>query len=210
MQEIEAKAYLANGTAAGGRGSGRVGVRAEGPAGRPQVLRPVRKLAAHDAARERVRHVGVHETASASTARRSAAGRGSPRATCCSCRTRRPRCSTPSPRRPPSRSSARSPTRRRARPTARDPRRSPDGRRRICGETGIADTANFGPECEFFVFDEVSYELVAAPVALRRRLGRGALELGDARASATPCARRAATSRRRRTTRCTTCAPRSC
>src|SRR3970040_1067842 len=25
--------------------------------------------------------------------------------------------------------------------------------------TGIADTAYFGPECEFFVFDEVSYEL---------------------------------------------------
>ena len=26
-------------------------------------------------------------------------------------------------------------------------------------ETGIADTAYMGPECEFFVFDEVSYDL---------------------------------------------------
>src|SRR5207245_4164598 len=26
-------------------------------------------------------------------------------------------------------------------------------------ETGIADTAYFGPECEFFVFDEVAFDL---------------------------------------------------
>ena len=51
---------------------------------------------------------------------------------------------------------------------------------------------------------------LAAPLALRRRFGRGPLELRRSRASATRCARRAATSRRRHTTPCTTCAPRSC
>ena len=41
----------------------------------------------------------------------------------------------------------------------RDPRRIARRAEAYLGETGIADTANFGPECEFFVFDEVSYEL---------------------------------------------------
>ena len=31
--------------------------------------------------------------------------------------------------------------------------------RGVPAETGIADTAYFGPECEFFVLDSVSYEL---------------------------------------------------
>ena len=79
----------------------------------------------------------------------------------------------------PSRSSARSPIPIDASSrTAATRAGSPDARRTYLGETGIADTAYFGPECEFFVFDEVSYELVAAPLALRRRLRRGPLELG--------------------------------
>ena len=41
----------------------------------------------------------------------------------------------------------------------RDPRRVARRAEEHLRETGIADTANFGPECEFFVFDEVSYEL---------------------------------------------------
>ena len=41
----------------------------------------------------------------------------------------------------------------------RDPRRIARRSESYLAETGIADTAYFGPECEFFVFDEVSYEL---------------------------------------------------
>ena len=41
----------------------------------------------------------------------------------------------------------------------RDPRRIARRAETYLTETGIADTAYFGPECEFFVFDEVSYEL---------------------------------------------------
>src|ERR687893_2023356 len=41
----------------------------------------------------------------------------------------------------------------------RDPRRIARRAEEYLRETGIADTAYFGPECEFFVFDEVCYEL---------------------------------------------------
>jgi glutamine synthetase len=41
----------------------------------------------------------------------------------------------------------------------RDPRRIARRAEEYLRETGIADTAHFGPECEFFVFDEVSFEL---------------------------------------------------
>jgi glutamine synthetase len=41
----------------------------------------------------------------------------------------------------------------------RDPRRIARRAEEYLRETGIADTAYFGPECEFFVFDEVAYEL---------------------------------------------------
>jgi glutamine synthetase len=44
-------------------------------------------------------------------------------------------------------------------PYARDPRRVARRAEEHLRETGVADAANFGPECEFFVFDEVSYEL---------------------------------------------------
>ncbi|MGH3006390.1 MAG: type I glutamate--ammonia ligase [Gaiellaceae bacterium] len=43
----------------------------------------------------------------------------------------------------------------------RDPRRVARRAEEHLRKTGIADTANFGPECEFFVFDEVSYELAS-------------------------------------------------
>jgi glutamine synthetase len=46
-------------------------------------------------------------------------------------------------------------------PYGRDPRRVARRAEEYLRETGIADTANFGPECEFFVFDAVSYELAA-------------------------------------------------
>src|SRR5918993_4145709 len=41
----------------------------------------------------------------------------------------------------------------------RDPRLVAKRAEAYLRETGIADTAYIGPECEFFVFDEVSYEL---------------------------------------------------
>ncbi len=44
-------------------------------------------------------------------------------------------------------------------PYGRDPRRVARRAEEYLRSTGIADTAYFGPECEFFVFDEVSYEL---------------------------------------------------
>jgi len=44
-------------------------------------------------------------------------------------------------------------------PYAKDPRRVARRAEEHLRATGIADTAYFGPECEFFVFDSVSYEL---------------------------------------------------
>jgi glutamine synthetase len=44
-------------------------------------------------------------------------------------------------------------------PYARDPRRVARRAEEHLRSTGIADTAYIGPECEFFVFDEVHYEL---------------------------------------------------
>src|SRR5688500_4298015 len=44
-------------------------------------------------------------------------------------------------------------------PYHRDPRRIARRAEEHLENTGIADAAHFGPECEFFVFDEVSYEL---------------------------------------------------
>jgi glutamine synthetase len=41
----------------------------------------------------------------------------------------------------------------------KDPRRIARRAEAYLSETGIADTAYFGPECEFFVLDSVSYEL---------------------------------------------------
>jgi glutamine synthetase len=44
-------------------------------------------------------------------------------------------------------------------PYPKDPRQVARRAEEYLGSTGIADTAYFGPECEFFVFDEVSHEL---------------------------------------------------
>ncbi len=44
-------------------------------------------------------------------------------------------------------------------PYAKDPRRIARRAEEFLLETGIADTAYFGPECEFFVFDSVAYDL---------------------------------------------------
>jgi glutamine synthetase len=44
-------------------------------------------------------------------------------------------------------------------PYGKDPRRIARRAEEYLRESGIADTAYFGPECEFFVFDEVHYDL---------------------------------------------------
>ena len=44
-------------------------------------------------------------------------------------------------------------------PYSRDPRRVARRAEAYLLETGIADASHFGPECEFFVFDSVSYSL---------------------------------------------------
>src|SRR6059036_1359577 len=44
-------------------------------------------------------------------------------------------------------------------PYAKDPRRVAKRAEEYLLSTGIADTSYMGPECEFFVFDEVSYDL---------------------------------------------------
>src|SRR5438105_5148849 len=44
-------------------------------------------------------------------------------------------------------------------PYAKDPRRVARQAEEHLRSTGIADTAYFGPECEFFVFDEVAYDM---------------------------------------------------
>ena len=44
-------------------------------------------------------------------------------------------------------------------PYAKDPRQVARRAEEHLRASGIADTAYFGPECEFFVFDEVHYEL---------------------------------------------------
>ncbi len=46
-------------------------------------------------------------------------------------------------------------------PYSRDPRYIAQKARQYLEQTGIADTAYFGPEAEFFIFDEIRYELEA-------------------------------------------------
>ena len=79
--------------------------------------------------------------------------------------------------------------------------------------TGIADTAYFGPEAEFYVFDDVRFETKRERGLLPHRLRvEGAWNTGAARRAATAATRsatRAATSRSRRSTTSPTCAPRS-
>ena len=93
----------------------------------------------------------------------------------------------------------------------RDPRNVARKAVNYMKSTGIADTAYFGPELEFFVFDDVRYDQNAALRLLLPRQRRRRLEhrpRREARTSATSSATRKAISRCRRPTRCTTSAPR--
>ena len=92
---------------------------------------------------------------------------------------------------------------------SRDPRLVAKRAEEYLRATGIADTCFVGPECEFFVFDEVSYELGPNRSHYSVDSGEGYWNSGRPGLGYTS-ARRRATSRPRRTTRCTTCARRWC
>ena len=66
-------------------------------------------------------------------------------------------------------------------PYAKDPRRVAKRAEEYLRSTGIADTCYVGPECEFFVFDEVSY--TSGPNEARYKVdsARGLLELRRSR-----------------------------
>ena len=61
---------------------------------------------------------------------------------------------------------------------SRDPRNIARKAEAYLKSTGIGDVAYFGPEPEFFVFDEVRYEQNQHTGLLPHRLGRGAVEHG--------------------------------
>ena len=87
----------------------------------------------------------------------------------------------------------------------RDPRSLAKRAEAYLKSTGIADSALFGPENEFFIFDSVTWSSEHARLLLRDRFGAGRLELA-ARTTrtatrATGPASRAATSRCRRSMR---------
>ena len=94
----------------------------------------------------------------------------------------------------------------------RDPRYIARKAEAYLKNSGIADTAYFGAEAEFFIFDNVHFDTHAAlQLLLHRRRGRAAgIRAALRTTSATGRATRKATSRCRRPTITRTCAPRWC
>ncbi len=93
---------------------------------------------------------------------------------------------------------------------SRDPRNIAKKAEAYLASTGIADTAYFGPEAEFYVFDSVRFETSAnqASTTSTPRPAPGT-PAPRSRTAATRSATRAATSRPRRSTTSPTCVPRS-
>jgi glutamine synthetase len=88
---------------------------------------------------------------------------------------------------------------------SRDPRNVAKKAEAYLASTGIADTAFFGPEAEFYVFDSVRFKTSENESFYHIDSEAGAWRTTAATRSAT----RAATSRSRRSTTSPTCAPRS-
>ena len=74
---------------------------------------------------------------------------------------------------------------------SRDPRNIARKAEAYLKSTGHGDTAFFGPEAEFFIFDDVRYDLQCQPVFLCRRLVRRYLEHAAAKNSPTSATSRA-------------------
>ena len=92
------------------------------------------------------------------------------------CPTRTPPTSTRSASTARSSCTASSATRSPARATRRDPRYVAQKAQEHLFSTGIADSAYFGPEPEFFVFDDVRFETTPERVVVPGRLDRGLVE----------------------------------
>ena len=93
---------------------------------------------------------------------------------------------------------------------SRDPRNVAKKAETYLAASGIADTAYFGPEAEFYVFDSIRHETAERGVLLHR-LDRGRWNTGARKRAATAATRprtRPATSRCRRSTTTPTCATR--
>ena len=60
-------------------------------------------------------------------------------------------------------------------PYERDPRSLAKKAEAYLASTGIGDAAFFGPECEFFVFDDVKYKIEMGGASLRHQCRGGGL-----------------------------------